>query len=196
MEKYIAVYCGSAEGNKAVFAQQAEMLGQELVRHGYGIVYGGACVGLMGVVADAALKAGGRVVGVIPEFLKRKELEHTGVTAMHVVKTMDERKNLMNELCCGVITLPGGFGTMDEYFEMLTLGQLSRHAKPVALLNTEGYYDPLVMLIENMVDNGFLKDEYRSMFLVDSDVKRLVAKISAYEAPLNEKWFLPQAALK
>ena len=190
--KYIAIFCGTAIGNKPVFSQQADLLGSKLVEYGYGIVYGGAGVGLMGVVADSVLKAGGEVIGVIPQFLKRKELEHNKITKTYVVDTMDARKRLMNELCSGVITLPGGFGTMDEYFEMLTLGQLALHKKPVALLNTDGYYNPLLIQVENMIENGFLKEEYRELLLVDSDVDRLLDSMNTYAAPKNEKWFEPQ----
>lgn len=190
--KYITIFCGSAMGNNPVYAQQATLLGKTLVKRGYGIVYGAGKVGLMGTVADSVLNSGGEVVGVIPEFLKIKELLHTGITKTYVVKTMEERKTLMNELCNAVITLPGGFGTMDEYFELLTLGQLSRHRKPVALLNTGGYYDSLLAFTENMIVSGFLKDEYRRLLLVDDDANRLIDKIEQYEAPANEKWFEPQ----
>lgn len=190
--KYITIFCGSATGNDPVYAEQAALLGEALVKRGYGIVYGAGKVGLMGTVADSVLRAGGEVVGIIPEFLKIKELLHTGITKTYVVKSMEERKTLMNELCNAVITLPGGFGTMDEYFELLTLGQLSRHRKPVALLNTHGYYDALLTFTENMITSGFLKDEYRRLLLVDDDVNRLIDKIEQYEAPANEKWFEPQ----
>lgn len=190
--KYIAIFCGSSLGINPVFAEQAEILGRELVKHGYGIVYGGGNVGLMGAVADSVLDAGGEVIGVIPEFLSLKELEHLAITQVHRVKTMSERKDMMNELCDGVITLPGGFGTLDEYFEMLTLGQLSQHKKGVALLNTEGYYDPLIKMVDNMIDNGFLKDEYRDIFIVDKQVIPLISKIKNYKAPLNEKWAEPK----
>lgn len=187
--KYIAIYCGSATGNEPIFAEQAALLGQTLVKHGYGIVYGGGNVGLMGIIADSVIRAGGEVIGVIPKFLSRKELEYKGVTKMHRVETMGERKDMMNDICDAVITLPGGFGTLDEYFEMLTLGQLSQHKKPVALLNTDGYYNPLIVMIENMIENGFLKNEYREIFVVDRDVESLIAKIENYIAPSNEKWF-------
>lgn len=190
--KYIAIFCGSSLGINPVFAEQAELLGRELVKHGYGIVYGGGNVGLMGAVADSVLDAGGEVIGVIPEFLSLKELEHLAITQVHRVKTMSERKDIMNELCDGVITLPGGFGTLDEYFEMLTLGQLSQHKKGVALLNTEGYYDSLIKMVDNMIDNGFLKDEYRDIFIVDKQVIPLISKIKNYKAPLNEKWAEPK----
>lgn len=190
--KYIAIFCGSSLGINPVFAEQAELLGRELVKHGYGIVYGGGNVGLMGAVADSVLDAGGEVIGVIPEFLSIKELEHLAITQVHRVKTMSERKDMMNELCDGVITLPGGFGTLDEYFEMLTLGQLSQHKKGVALLNIEGYYDPLIKMVDNMIDNGFLKDEYRDIFIVDKQVIPLISKIKNYKAPLNEKWAEPK----
>ncbi len=190
--KYIAIFCGSASGNDPVYAQHASLLGEVLVRRGYGIIYGAGKVGLMGTIADSILAVGGEVIGVIPEFLKVKELLHTDITKTYTVKTMEERKALMNEMCDAVITLPGGFGTMDEYFEVLTLGQLSRHKKPVALLNTNGYYDSLLTFTENMIEAGFLKDEYRKLLLVESDIEKLIDKIEEYEAPTNEKWFEPQ----
>lgn len=186
--KYIAVFCGSAIGRSPIFAQQAELLGKALVKHGYGIIYGGGNVGLMGVVADSIINAGGEVIGVIPEFLSLKELEHKTLTKIYRVKTMGERKDMMNKMCDAVITLPGGFGTLDEYFEMLTLGQLSQHKKPVALLNTDGYYNPLIVMVENMVENGFLNDEYRGLFIMDKDIEPLLTKIENYAAPLYEKW--------
>lgn len=190
--KYITVFCGSSVGNDPIYAQQAVLLGEILVKRGYGIIYGAGKTGLMGVIADSVLKAGGEVIGVIPEFLMVKELLHTGLTKTHVVKTMEERKVVMNELCDAIVTLPGGFGTMDEYFEVLTLGQLSRHNKPMALLNIAGYYDSLLAFVDKMIESGFLKDEYRKMLLVETEVNKLINSIEGYVAPSNERWFEPQ----
>jgi len=187
--KYISVFCGSSSGNEDVFTEQAALSGRIIVCRGYGIVYGGARVGLMGAVANAALAEGGKVIGVLPEFLKRKELEHTGLTKVHIVETMHERKALMYELCDGVIALPGGFGTLDELFEILTWAQLSIHHKPVGLLNIEGYYDPLMDLTEKMIEKGFLKPEYRKMLLIDDNIESLIDKMESYTPLDNNKWF-------
>ncbi|WP_165020742.1 TIGR00730 family Rossman fold protein [Dysgonomonas sp. ZJ279] len=188
--KYISVFCGSSSGNDNIFPEQVSLLGQTIARRGYGIVYGGAHVGLMGAVADGALQQGGQVIGVIPQFLKKKELEHKKLTKIHVVETMHERKALMNELSDGVIALPGGYGTMEELFEMLTWAQLALHKKPIGLLNIDGFYDSLIALSDMMIKKGFLKDEYRELLLVDNDIERLLDKMEAYKPPLNDKWFV------
>ncbi|MDR0825134.1 MAG: TIGR00730 family Rossman fold protein [Prevotella sp.] len=187
--KYISIFCGSSTGTDKVYAEQTALLGQTIAHRGYGIVYGGARVGLMGHVANGALEAGGEVVGVIPEFLKSKELEHTKLTQIHIVKTMHERKALMNELCDGAIALPGGYGTLDELFEMLTWAQLALHKKPVALLNTNGYYDPLMAMSRKMIENGFLKEDYQNLLLVDDNINRLLDRMEEYNPPTNNKWF-------
>jgi uncharacterized protein (TIGR00730 family) len=192
--KYISIFCGSSSGTDKIFAEQAAQLGKEIAHRGYGIVYGGAHVGLMGYVANGALNEGGEVIGIIPEFLKNKELEHTRLTEIHVVETMHERKALMNELSDGVIALPGGYGTMDELFEMLTWAQLALHKKPVALLNTKGYYDPLITLSETMIKNGFLREEHLDLLLIDSDINKLLSKMENYTPPANDKWFEMKSA--
>ena len=189
--KYISVFCGSSSGNESIYTQQAALLGHAIARRGYGIVYGGAHVGLMGAVANGALDEGGKVIGVIPEFLKKKELQHQGLSQIHVVETMHERKALMGELCDGVIALPGGYGTLEELFEMLTWAQLAIHKKPVGLLNIDGYYDPLIKMTETMIDKGFLKEEYRDLLLVSDDVDILLDKMEAFVPLLNDKWFKP-----
>lgn len=187
--KYISVFCGSSSGNEIIFSEQAALLGQAIARRGYGVIYGGAHVGLMGAVANGALSEGGEVIGVIPDFLKKKELEHKKLSQIHIVETMHERKALMNELCDAVIALPGGYGTLDELFEMLTWAQLSIHKKPVGLLNVEGYYDPLIAMSDKMIEKGFLKVEYKDLLLVDSDAENLLDKMEAFVPLLNEKWF-------
>lgn len=192
--KYISVFCGSASGTDNVFMEQATLLGRTIARRGYGIVYGGAHVGLMGAVANAALEEGGEVIGVIPEFLKKKELQHQRLTQIHVVETMHERKALMNKLCDGVIALPGGYGTLEELFEMLTWAQLAIHKKPVGLLNIEGYYEPLIAMSHKMIEKGFLKDEYSNLLLVDRDAEGLLNKMEVFVPLLNDKWFEPVKA--
>lgn len=188
--KNIAIYCGSSSGNEKIFTESAYSLGKILAKKGYSIIYGGACVGLMGAVADGALSQQGKVIGVIPKFLKEKELEHKGLSEIHIVETMHERKALMNELCDGAIALPGGFGTMDELFEMLTWAQLSLHKKAISILNIDGYYNALIELCEKMIEKGFLKKEYRKMLIIDSDIDRLLNKMETYCPPINDKWFI------
>jgi uncharacterized protein (TIGR00730 family) len=187
--KYISVFCGSSSGTEKIFTEQATILGRTIARKGYGIVYGGAHVGLMGAVADGALSEGGEVIGVLPGFLQEKELEHKHLSQIYIVDTMHERKAMMNKLCDAVIALPGGYGTMEELFEMLTWGQLSLHKKPVALLNIEGFYDPLIALSEIMIEKGFLKEEYRDLLIVDNIIDKLLLKMENYVPPKNEKWF-------
>ncbi len=187
--KNISIFCGSSSGNEGVFVDQATQLGHEIAERGYGLVYGGARVGLMGAVAGGALSNGGKVIGVIPDFLKKKELELKDVSEMHVVDTMHERKALMNELSDGVIALPGGYGTLEELFEMLTWAQLALHKKPVGLLNVEGYYDALIEMSSKMIDKGFLKEEYRELLIVDDDIDLLLNKMEDYIPPANDKWF-------
>lgn len=188
--KNIAIYCGSSSGNEKIFIESAYSLGKILAKKGYSIIYGGACVGLMGAVADGALSQQGKVIGVIPKFLKEKELEHKGLSEIHIVETMHERKDLMNELSDGAIALPGGFGTMDELFEMLTWAQLSLHKKAISILNIDGYYNALIELCEKMIEKGFLKKEYREMLIIDSDIDRLLNKMETYYPPINDKWFI------
>ncbi|MDR2953635.1 MAG: TIGR00730 family Rossman fold protein [Prevotella sp.] len=187
--KYISIFCGSSSGNDKIFAEQAVLLGRVIARKGFGIVYGGAHVGLMGEVANGALSEGGEVIGVIPAFLKKKELEHTQLTKIHIVETMHERKALMNELCDAVIALPGGYGTLDELFEMLTWAQLSLHKKPIGLFNIDGYYDALAEMSAKMIEKGFLKEEYKDLLLIDDDIERLLYRMGTYVPLPNEKWF-------
>lgn len=187
--KYISVFCGSSSGAEEIFTEKATVLGKAIARKGYGVVYGGAHVGLMGAVANGALSEKGEVIGVLPRFLQKKELEHKSLSKIYIVDTMHERKAMMNELCDAVIALPGGYGTMEELFEMLTWGQLALHKKPIALLNVEGFYDPLVALSEKMIEKGFLKEEYRGLLIVDDDIEKLLLKMENYVPPKNEKWF-------
>lgn len=187
--KYISVFCGSAEGKEKIYAEQAFQLGKAIVERNYGVIYGGAHVGLMGAVANGALDSGGEVIGVLPQFLAQKELAHPRLERNYIVDTMHERKAKMNELSDAVIALPGGFGTMEELFEMLTWGQLALHKKPIGLLNTLGYYDHLVTFIDKMIDAHFLKEEYRKMLLIDDNITGLLDKIATYVPLQNDKWF-------
>ncbi|MBN2274745.1 MAG: TIGR00730 family Rossman fold protein [Bacteroidales bacterium] len=186
--KSIAVFCGSGTGIDKVFAEQAKLLGQTLARRNIAIVYGGAKVGLMGALADGALSENGRVTGVIPYFLKGKEIAHDKLTELIVVKTMHERKMKMNELSDGVIAMPGGYGTLEELFEMITWAQLGLHKKPVAIFNIAGYYDHLVALLQSMTDKGLLKETNRNMLLVSDNIEDLLELMDHYVAPDVEKW--------
>ncbi|RAJ83403.1 hypothetical protein CLV59_103370 [Chitinophaga dinghuensis] len=186
--KRIAVYCGSSMGNDNIFREQAMLLGATLAQKGIGLVYGGARVGLMGAVADGALSEGGEVIGVLPHFLQQKELAHVGLSELILTDTMHERKAKMNELCDGVIALPGGFGTMEELYEMLTWGQLGLHNKPVGLLNTNGFYDALIALSVNMSANGFLSDANREMLLHSADIHLLLEQMEQYKPLEGPKW--------
>ncbi|HZZ01185.1 MAG TPA: TIGR00730 family Rossman fold protein [Candidatus Baltobacteraceae bacterium] len=177
MKRRICVFCGSSPGFDAAYLRVAAGAATEIVRAGFGVVYGGGRIGLMGAVADAALAAGGEVVGVIPQALSRVEIEHSGLTALHVVGSMHERKALMASESDAFIALPGGFGTMDEFCEILSWRQLGIHDKPIGLLNQDGYYDPLLALFDAMVDRGFLTPSHRALFVDAPDVDRLLAKM-------------------
>ena len=189
--KRIVVFCGSSAGHQPGYIQHATLLVSSLAKRNITLVYGGAKVGLMGAVADGALNAGGEVIGVLPHFLQQKELAHAGLTDLILVDTMHERKTKMNELCDGVIALPGGFGTMEELFEMLTWGQLGLHKKPVGLLNVNGFYDTLLQLSQTMTGNGFLTPENRDMLLCSNDINELLAQMEAYQPPAKTKWITP-----
>ncbi|MEL6655261.1 MAG: TIGR00730 family Rossman fold protein [Bacteroidota bacterium] len=186
--KAISVFCGSSNGQQAVYREQAFQLGQYLAQEGIKLVYGGAKVGLMGAVADGALAGGGEVIGMLPHFLSAKEIAHPGLTELILVDSMHERKQLMNEHCEGVIALPGGFGTLEELFEMLTWAQLGLHQKPIGILNIAGYYDALVQLLDHMVEQGLLRLSNRQMLLVDSSISGLVQQMSDYKPALVGKW--------
>ena len=190
--KSVAVYCGSSSGNQDIYTQQAQAMGRELARRGLTLVYGGGRVGLMGTIADAVLAAGGRVVGVIPRFLADKELAHRGCTELHVVDTMHQRKLLMADLADGFVALPGGFGTLEELFEVLTWGQLGLHSKPVALLNTLGFYDKLLALLNHMRAEAFLRPENRDQLLHHAEAAALLDAMAQYQPASVEKWLLPE----
>lgn len=186
--KRIAVFCGSSDGYSEIYREAAYELGTMLALKSIEVVYGGARVGLMGAVADGALLHGGKVTGVIPYFLKTKEVAHEGLTELLVVDSMHERKQLMSKLCDGVITLPGGWGTMEELFEMLTWSQLGLHTKPIALLNVNGYFDALKALCSNMVQDGFLEEAVNDSLLSSQSPDELLEMMLSYTPPPVAKW--------
>lgn len=186
--KSITVFCGSSFGSEDIYKEQAALLGQTLAKNNIQLVYGGANVGLMGAVADGALDGGGKVVGVLPYFLQSKEIAHQQLTELILVETMHERKTKMNELCDGVIVLPGGYGTLEEFFEMITWAQLGLHQKPIGILNIDRFYDDLISLVENMVDKGFLKQINRDMLLISGTIDELLEMMRNYKAPSVGKW--------
>lgn len=186
--KSLTVFCGSSAGTDKKFELEAYRLGKTMADEKIELIYGGAIVGLMGTVANGVMENGGKAIGVLPYFLRDKEIAHNNLTELIMVDTMHERKTKMNELSDGVIALPGGFGTLEELFEMLTWAQLGLHRKPIALLNTNGFYDELLSLLQNMVDKGFLKPINKEMLLVSDDVERLILLMKEYNAPLVEKW--------
>lgn len=184
----ICVYCGSNHGADSVYTELAQKLGRLLARSGLGLVYGGGSVGLMGVVADAVLAEGGEVIGVIPAVLTRKELLHEGCSTLHRVGSMHERKALMEELADGFIALPGGFGTLDELFEIITWAQLGLHRKPIGLLNGAAYYNHLIAFLEHTVAQGFVRESHFQALLVDDEPQRLLQRMAAYQPPASTKW--------
>jgi uncharacterized protein (TIGR00730 family) len=190
--KSVAVYCGSSSGNKEEYTQQAQAMGRELARRGLTLVYGGGCVGLMGTIADAVLAEGGRVIGVIPQFLADKEVAHRNCTELHVVETMHQRKLLMADLADGFVAMPGGFGTLEELFEVLTWGQLGLHGKPVGVLNTLGFYNALLGLLDHMSAEAFLRSENRQQVLQNTDAAALLDAMADYQPLRLEKWLTPE----
>jgi uncharacterized protein (TIGR00730 family) len=184
----ICVFCGSSPGRSPAYAQAAVELGQTLVARGLGLVYGGASVGLMGNLADTVLQAGGEVIGVIPETLIRHEVTHRGLPDLRVVPSMAERKTLMAELSDAFISLPGGTGTLDEMFEMLTWSQLGEHDKPSGLLDVDGFYSNLIAFLDHAVEERFLRPEHRAMLIVETSANALLDRFESYTAPKLEKW--------
>ena len=187
----VCVFCGSSSGQGDVYKTAARLLGQTLARAGITVVYGGARVGLMGVLADAALGAGGEVIGVIPKSLQEREISHAGLTDLRVVGSMHERKALMANLSDGFIAMPGGAGTLEEFFEVWTWAQLGEHTKPSGLLNVEGYYDPMLTFLDHMVVQGFLSEKHRDMILVEGEPDRMLEALSNYRPPDTPKWLGP-----
>jgi uncharacterized protein (TIGR00730 family) len=187
----VCVFCGSSSGNDPAYAEAARTLGRTLAERGITLVYGGGHVGLMGVVADAALGAGGEAIGIMPKALVEREIGHTGLTKLHVVSSMHERKAMMSELSEGFVALPGGNGTLEEFFEVLTWAQLGEHDKPCGLLNVAGYYDPLLAVFDRMVDRDFLRGEHRELVLVERDPSARLERFEVYEPPKTVKWIDP-----
>jgi uncharacterized protein (TIGR00730 family) len=184
----ICVFCGSSRGRDPRHAQAAAALGARLARRGIGLVFGGGSVGLMGVLADAVLTAGGAVTGVIPRGLAARELAHRGVVDMRVVPTMHARKALMAELSDAFVALPGGIGTFEELLETATWGQLGIHRKPIGVLNVAGYYEPLVALLEHAVAEGFLSEAGRGLVIADDDAERLLDRLAAHRPLPSPAW--------
>jgi uncharacterized protein (TIGR00730 family) len=187
----ICVYCGSNPGIRPEYAAAAQELGRLLVDEGIRLVYGGGRVGLMGVIADAVMAAGGEAVGIIPAALDRREVAHRNVTELRIVSSMHERKALMNELSDGFIALPGGYGTFEELCEMLTWSQLGIHAKPIGLLNVAGFYDPLLSLLDHAVAEHFLHPDHRALLMSDVDARTLLDRMRAFVPPATPKWLDP-----
>ena len=186
--KRITVFCGSSFGTEEIYKEQATLLGKTLAKQNIELVYGGANVGLMGAVADGVLNAGGKAIGVLPNFLRSKEIAHLGLTELILVESMHERKTKMSDLCDGVIALPGGFGTLEELFEMLTWAQLGLHKKPIAILNIDGFYDSLIELTKVMVEKGLLKEANQQMLLLNDNIDDLLQQMKNYVAPTTGKW--------
>ncbi len=184
----ICIFCASSSGVDTCYEKTAFEVGKALSERNIRLVYGGGDVGLMGTVANAALQHNGIVIGVIPEILMSKEVAHMGLTELHVVKNMHARKMMMHELSDGVITLPGGFGTFEEFFEMLTWAQLGVHQKPIALLNVNGYYDHLLKFIDHAVKEGLLKQVHRDLVLVSDDINTLLESMLCYKPATIDKW--------
>lgn len=184
----VTVFCGASAGNDPIYASAAKSCGEYLAQKNIRLVFGGGKIGMMGLSADAALEAGGRVTGVIPRFLRTKEVAHDGLSEMHEVRSMHERKSLMHDLSDAVIALAGGYGTLEELFEMLTWAQLGLHPKPIGLLNTKGYFNHLLAFLDHMVEEGFLSPANREMILVSDEISELMEKMSAYVAPPIPAW--------
>jgi len=181
--KKLAVFCGSSNGASDVYIESAKKLGKELAKRNIALVYGGASVGVMGAVANSVLEEGGYVIGVMPSFLEKREISHKNLSELIVVDSMHDRKAKMADLADGFIALPGGPGTLEEFFEVFTWAQLGLHRKPCGLLNINHYYDPLITLFNHMADEKFLHEQYRSMALVNEEPKELLDQLSTYEPP-------------
>jgi uncharacterized protein (TIGR00730 family) len=184
----LAVFCGSNPGARPAYLEAAHKFGRLLAERGIGIVYGGSSVGLMAALADSALDDLGEVIGVIPRVLVEREVANTSLTDLRVVDSMHQRKALMAELADGFVALPGGIGTLEEFFEVWTWGQLGMHAKPGGLLNISGYFDPLIAFLDHAVEEKFVRDVHRSMVIVESDPEMLLERFAAYVPPRVVKW--------
>jgi uncharacterized protein (TIGR00730 family) len=185
--KNICIYCGSSAGTRPEYAEAARRVGRTLVDQGVGLVYGGGRVGLMGIVADAVLEAGGRVIGVIPDPLASEEVAHNGLTELHVVPDMHRRKAMMADRADGFLTLPGGIGTFEEFFETLTWAALKLHQKPMGVLNVAGYFDPMLALLDHAVAEGFLRTKHMELLSTSSDPEELVVEMLKRVPPVGRQ---------
>ncbi|WP_213778979.1 TIGR00730 family Rossman fold protein [Caballeronia sp. dw_276] len=186
--KAVCVYCGSSYGARPVYAEAAKAFGRALVQADLALIYGGGSVGLMGTIADEVLAHGGRAIGVIPELLMNKEVGHKGLTELHVVPDMHQRKKKMADLSDAFVSMPGGVGTFEELFEVYTWAQLRYHEKPVALLNIDNYYDPLLAMLKHTVEEGFMRAPFLDMLQVESDPVKLIGALKAYTPPAIDRW--------
>jgi uncharacterized protein (TIGR00730 family) len=184
----VCVFCASSIGAKPIYAESARRFGEALAARGIALVFGGGCVGLMGVIADAAIGAGGRAIGVIPRALVEREIAHRGLTTLHVVETMHERKQRMADLADAFVMLPGGFGTWDEFCEVVTWAQLGIHRKPLGVLNVGGYYEPMLAMADRAVAEGFVSAVQRDRLVVDDDEARLLDRLTLAPVPTEVKW--------
>jgi uncharacterized protein (TIGR00730 family) len=187
--KSICVFCGANFNGDPLLTEAVEQLAEAMVSRNIDLIFGGGRVGVMGMIADAVLKKGGKAIGVIPEFLMNKEVGHTGLTELHVVQNMHQRKQMMNDLCDGIITLPGGFGTLEEFFEVLTWLQLGLHQKPIGILNVNGFYNFLLKQMDIMVEQRFLKPLNRELVLSSANPVELVDLMGNFSAKPDEVWF-------
>jgi len=192
MIKRVCVFCGSSRGTCGAYAEAAQQLGQALARRRVGLVYGGGHLGLLGALADATMAAGGEGIGVIPQALVAKALAPNGVADMRVVGSMHERKALMAELSDAFITLPGGFGTLEEFFEVLSWAQLGLHGKPCGILNVAGFYDALLAVFDQIVAEAFVRPAHRSLVLVEKDPENLLERLASFRPPQLQKWIDPE----
>ena len=187
--KSICVFCGANFNGDPGLAEVVDQLAQVMVSRNISLIFGGGRVGVMGMMADAILKKGGKAIGVIPEFLLNKEVGHTGLTELHIVENMHQRKQMMNDLCDGIITLPGGFGTLEEFFEVLTWLQLGLHQKPIGVLNVNGFYDFLLKQMDVMVEQQFLKPVNRELVITSANPVELVNLMDGFDAKPDDVWF-------
>lgn len=188
----ICVFCGSSDGNDVIITEAAVTLGAFFAENNITLVYGAAKIGVMGVIAKEVLTNKGKVIGIIPQFLKKKEVVHLGLTELHTTQNMHDRKLMMQEMSDGFITLPGGFGTLEELFEVITWQQLGLHTKPIGLLNVNGFYDDMIAMLETMVKKGFLSMEYYELLLVDTTVEGLITKMQDFTPPQLPQWLKPE----
>lgn len=186
--KTICVYCGSSDGKNPIHLKNARLLGEEMLRHKINLVYGGASIGVMGEIANTILEGGGEVIGIIPQGIADKEVAHSGLTELFVVGSMHERKAKMAELSDGFIALPGGLGTLEELFEVLTWSQLGFHHKPCGLLNVNGYYDHLLKFLDNAVDEDFVKPIHKKLLTIGTEPKDVIERMENYSSPIIDKW--------